>query len=429
MTKSFFFILRITLAWIGIGGLLFGMTLEPLFGHTRLFNHLVPVFFFGLTFYVASIAFSHVRRVRLLSAELNLSTLSNRQRRQIEIPFDATTALDMIDAAIRELPGCEEIETARDSLQVRAKMRRINPYAAFDLPAKLGSHFGPLRNQILAVVTPNGDASSITLICEAEHAGWADWLLVDHGTNLENAQALGRSLTQRVATRRREEAQAVKQTITETISEKELTTAKLNLLQAQVEPHFLYNTLASAQLLTRSDPARADLMLGNLILYLRHSLPRNDDGMSSIGIELERSRAYLDILKIRMGERLTLQIDVPDNLKAVVMPSMMLQTLVENAIKHGLEPKPGGGTIWILARASGDNVALTVADDGRGFSNEGGGTGLGLKNVRERLQLLYGSRATFSIVANFPNGVAATITIPANLPPSGASAGNQKQGE
>ncbi|UUZ57547.1 hypothetical protein LP419_02470 [Massilia sp. H-1] len=98
---------------------------------------------------------------------------------------------------------------------------------------------------------------------------------------------------------------------------------------------------------------------------------------------------------------------------------MMLQTLVENAIKHGLESKPGGGTVWILARPSETSVAVTVADDGRGFSAEGGGTGIGLRNVRERLRLAYGSAASFAIVANFPAGVAATITVPLN-PAKGA---------
>ena len=147
--------------------------------------------------------------------------------------------------------------------------------------------------------------------------------------------------------------------------------AKLSLLHAQVEPHFLYNTLASAQYLTRSDPAKADQMLGHLITYLRNSLPRTEEALSTLGEELERARAYLEILKIRMGERLQLQIQVPDSLKAVPMPPMMLQTLVENALKHGLEPVTGGGTVWILARESDAKVAITVADDGRGFSEEG----------------------------------------------------------
>ncbi|MBC7988505.1 MAG: histidine kinase, partial [Luteimonas sp.] len=273
------------------------------------------------------------------------------------------------------------------------------------------SWFGTPRNQILATVTPSHDSGSVTLICEPETPAWSDWFLVDDGTNFENAEAITRAITRRVAERRRnEKAEAV-----QTSTEKELTVAKLSLLHAQVEPHFLYNTLASAQLLTRSDPARADEMLGHLIQYLRHSLPRTDDELSTLGAELERALAYLEILKIRMGPRLSVQVDVPENLRATDLPPMMLQTLVENAIKHGLEPRTGGGTVWIRARRSDDGVvAVTVADDGDGFNAKTSGTGIGLKNVRERLRLVYGGAAALAVVANFPAGVAATITVPDN---------------
>jgi sensor histidine kinase YesM len=229
---------------------------------------------------------------------------------------------------------------------------------------------------------------------------------------LENIEAIGRAITRRVAELRQNEEARTR----ETAAEKELTVAKLSLLHAQVEPHFLYNTLASAQVLTRSDAAGAERMLGHLISYLRRSLPRAEDSPSTLGEEVERARAYLEILKIRMGERLGLQIQVPESLARVPMPPMMLQTLVENAIKHGLEPLPSGGTVWILARENAGEVAVTVADDGRGFSEDGGGTGIGLKNVRERLRLAYGDRAKFAIVENFPRGVAATITLPASGP-------------
>ena len=180
-----------------------------------------------------------------------------------------------------------------------------------------------------------------------------------------------------------------------------------------MEPHFLYNTLANAQVLTRTDPPRADQMLGHLIQYLRSSLPSVDESMSTLGVELERTQAYLEILKIRMGARLALQVDVPPALHGLPLPSMALQTLVENAIKHGLEPKPGGGTVWIIARAFDDHVTLTVADDGLGFGQgNSSGTGIGLKNLRERLRLTCGERAGVAIVSNFPSGVAATITLP-----------------
>jgi signal transduction histidine kinase len=417
MISSIFFVTRLTFAWL-IAYALFAAAVHETF--FRYASNDGPIVLGGvvLSGIIITGAFSHVRRVRLVAGAVNASTLSRRQRRQIEIPLEAGEAFDLVDAAIRELPGAYDIESARDSLQMRARMKRFNPYPGDTVQWASTSALRTLRNQILATVTPNGDAGSVTLICEPERAAWTDWFCVDYGTNLENAEALGRAIARRVAERRRSEQASARQTATE----KELTVAKLSLLHAQVEPHFLYNTLASAQLLTRSDPARADEMLGNLITYLRHSLPRTEDALSTVGEELERARAYLDILKIRMGARLQLQIDVPEPLRAVLFPAMMLQTLVENAIKHGLEPQPGGGTVWILARSLDAAIAVTVADDGRGFSAEGGGTGIGLRNVRERLRLAYGAGAGFSIVANFPSGVAATITVP-NSTASGARHG------
>ncbi|MGZ3182339.1 MAG: sensor histidine kinase [Telluria sp.] len=409
MIASLFLFIRLLTAWvvtyIVVVSILWNVYADP---GERGGQGFFVVLGFALAGAVLSVAFSHLGRVRLIADELNLSTLSSRHRRRIEIPFGSDDAFAMIDAAIRELPGAHDIESARDSLQVRAKVTRVDPYRnGADEP---GGRFvrKVRRNQILATVTPNGDACSLTLVCEPERPAWTDAFLVDHGTNLENTEAIVRALTRRVGERRRGEQATVQQTVTE----KELTEAKLTLLHAQVEPHFLYNTLASAQLLTRSDPARADEMLGNLISYLRHSLPRAGVTVATLGEELERARAYLDILKIRMGARLNCQIEVPAELLAVELPPMMLQTLVENAIKHGLEPKSGGGTVWILARAFDQSVSITVADDGRGFSAEGGGTGIGLRNVRERLRLAYGAAASFAIVANFPSGVAATITVP-----------------
>src|SRR5690606_31538502 len=112
------------------------------------------------------------------------------------------------------------------------------------------------------------------------------------------------------------------------------------------------------------------------------------------------------------GNRLAVRIDVPDALHDVALPSMALQTLVENAIKHGLEPKSGGGTVWLLARESDGQANITVADDGQGFGGSSGGTGIGLKNLRERLRLTCGPEAGFALVSNFPSGAAATLTLP-----------------
>ncbi|MFC5582485.1 sensor histidine kinase [Rhodanobacter terrae] len=407
MIKSFFFIVRIVLAWLLTMMLI--IILWTALTHT---NDVAPAFLLGgiVLAFVITGAFSHLRRVRLIAGRVDAGTLANRQRRQIEIPFEAGEAFDLLDAAIRELPRIQAVESARDSLQVNAKVGRPAPYGRSVLGAfNPSTWFGHTRNQILATVTPGDGIGSVTLICEPESGAWSDWFRVDDGSNLENAEAIARAITRRVAERRRNEQKASAQTATE----KELTVARLSLLQAQVEPHFLYNTLASAQYLTRSHPAQADEMLGHLIAYLRHSLPRAEDTLSTLGDELERARAYLEILKIRMGARLGLQIDVPESLRTTPLPPMMLQTLVENAIKHGLEPKAAGGTVWIFARRDGTTIAVTVADDGQGFSDAGSGTGIGLKNVRERLRLVYGGEASLAVVANVPAGVAATITVPA----------------
>ena len=357
---------------------------------------------------------SHIHRVRMIAGDATPEHLRNRQRRQVEVPFPAGEAFDLVDAALRELPNAADIESARDSLRVRAGVRRPEPYGGhagrFDPIHWVDRKLGGQRDVVVATVLPNGDTSSIILACEPESAAWTDWLRVDHGSNLETIEAITRAITRRVTEHRRGEKAAAH----DTASAKELSEARLSLLNAQVEPHFLYNTLASAQALTRSDPERAESMLGHLIAYLRRSLPRTLQGQSTLGEELERAHAYLEILKIRMGPRLSTRIDVPEALHAVPFPSMMLQTLVENAIKHGLESKPGGGTVWIRATGNGNEVSVTVADDGRGFNAESSGTGIGLKNVRERLRLAYGNAARFDIAANFPNGVAATITLPAN---------------
>ncbi|MDQ3617487.1 MAG: histidine kinase [Pseudomonadota bacterium] len=413
MIKSLFFVLRIAIAWLLAVFLFAGLWSNlPVIGWLEW-----PVVIAGMITMALVIAgaLSHVGRVRLIAGRIDKAALANRQRRQVEVPFEAGEAFDLLDAAIRELPRVQQVESARDSLQVRAKVGR--PDVAIE---RLGGRWNPLswfgipRNQILATVTPGHDSGSVTLICEPESPAWSDWFLVDDGSNFENAEAITRAISRRVAERRRGERTEAAQTATE----KELTVAKLSLLHAQVEPHFLYNTLASAQLLTRSDPARADEMLGYLIQYLRHSLPRTEDERSTLGAELERALAYLEILKIRMGPRLSVQVDVPENLRATPLPPMMLQTLVENAIKHGLEPRTAGGTVWIRARRNDDEVAVTVADDGDGFNagTQGkgrSGTGIGLKNVRERLRLMHGGNAALAVVANFPAGVAATITVPA----------------
>jgi LytS/YehU family sensor histidine kinase len=185
------------------------------------------------------------------------------------------------------------------------------------------------------------------------------------------------------------------------------------MMQAQVEPHFLFNTLASVDHLIETDPPTASKMQKNLIQYLRAALPQMREGSTTLGKEIQLCRAYLEILKFRMEDRLQYAVTVPQGLMSAQFPPMMLQSLIENSIKHGLEPKAEGGAITISADIVNGRLRVTVADTGLGFAAASQpGTGVGLSNVRERLAALFGGRARLSIDANHPSGTIVTIDVP-----------------
>ena len=192
--------------------------------------------------------------------------------------------------------------------------------------------------------------------------------------------------------------------------EKNVLQAQLALMQAQVEPHFLFNTLANVQHLVETDPASASQMLESLIQYLRAALPRMREDTTTVGREVDMARAYLDIHRMRMGSRLDYAVEVPESLRSLPFPPMMLITLVENAVIHGVDPCCDCGLITIRAAAGDGKLRLAVADTGAGISPKKG-TGVGLTNIRERLKALYGRGARLVIEENTPSGVVATIEI------------------
>jgi len=210
-------------------------------------------------------------------------------------------------------------------------------------------------------------------------------------------------------------------------SERDATLAKLTLLQSQLEPHMLFNTLANLRVLITLDPPRALAMLDHLIAYLRATLSASRSNAHALAAEFERVDDFLALMSVRMGERLRTGFSLPAELREIAVPPLLLQPLVENAVKHGLEPKVEGGRIEVRAERAGDQLCLTVRDTGVGLVPAGvigaapdttakpsSGAAFGLQQVHERLQVLYGDRAALTLEAatDAEGGVLARIMLP-----------------
>ena len=202
---------------------------------------------------------------------------------------------------------------------------------------------------------------------------------------------------------------------------RQLAEARVANIQAQVEPHFLFNTLASIDHLIQTDPAKASQMQKNLIALLRAAMPNlresPQQSLGTLGQELDMVRPYLEIQKIRMEERLDSHMDVPQGLWSAELPPMMLQSLVENAIKHGIEPKAEGGRLQIQAQVRDGRLEIEVSDTGVGLNRapSDASTGTGLQNIRERLQLHYGAQARLELLPLAQGGTVARLRLPYRL--------------
>jgi hypothetical protein len=193
--------------------------------------------------------------------------------------------------------------------------------------------------------------------------------------------------------------------------ERQATEARLEALRNQIEPHFLFNTLATVRRLHRVEPERGARLLDHFVDYLRSAQPSHQGQASTLGQEVDLVRAYLGVVTVRMSGRLEVTFDVPDALRSCPFPPLTIATLVENAIKHGIAPAPDGGTITVSVRGTDVGLEADVVDTGVGFSG-GSGTGIGLANIRARLLTLYGGSATLTLQANTPHGVRATLRLP-----------------
>ena len=189
--------------------------------------------------------------------------------------------------------------------------------------------------------------------------------------------------------------------------------ARLRLVQAQVEPHFLFNTLANVRELVETGSPRASIVLGSLITYLRAAVPRLHAPATTIGQELELVRAYLEVMQMRMPDRMQFTLHADAEAQALFCPPMTLLTLVENAVRHGIDPSEEGGRIDVRVEVRDGRCHAEVVDSGVGLEHAGGGLGTGLSNLQERLRAAFGGDAQLQLLAIEPHGVRAELVFPA----------------
>lgn len=271
--------------------------------------------------------------------------------------------------------------------------------------------------------TPSTQGEALSLHFDADEDD------VEHGERLPNLAMLliVASLIIKIIYRGRiqaEAAAAAATVVAETESlKRQVMEARMAAMQAQMEPHFLFNTLAGIEHLIETDPPRAATMQKSLIAFLRATMPTlreaNAQAERDLGRELAVVQPYLALMQMRMEERLQFDLQVPDGLRSAVFPPMMLQSLVENAIRHGLEPKAEGGSISVSAEVQDGQLIVQVRDTGVGFapsSTEATSGGIGLSNIRERLHLLFGPQASLHTSSPSTGGACVTIKVPYQTP-------------
>ena len=289
-----------------------------------------------------------------------------------------------------------EARTARSTLRVRI--------AALALAVVVGSLAFPAGNAAFRTLKGN--------FIPGQPQAWQSWqyMLAFYIRGLSTGGLLSAILLF-AAHQRDTERRIQRERLARIEIERQMAESRLQLLQAQIEPHFLFNSLASVKRLYEKEPGSGRALLHNLGEYL-HAASR-DGRKREVPLvdEIALAQAFLAIFQVRMGRRLRVRIDVPANLESALIPPLMVGTLVENAIKHGIGPRAAGGTVTLAARQCAGSLEIEVGDDGVGFRARAG-HGIGLANIRARLETLYGGLGVLDLMANAESGVTATLRIP-----------------
>ena len=263
----------------------------------------------------------------------------------------------------------------------------------------------PLATLSVYVLKVNGD---LTAFFGSEERITGFVLLTGSALSIGVMLALGALFRERDAQAR---AQALTFALERERLERQAADARLSVLQAQIEPHFLFNTLANVQTLIESGSPRAVPVFKSLIAYLRAAMPQLHHDAATLGDEEGLVRSYLELMLMRMPDRLQFSVDIAPDLRDLRFPAMALLTLVENAVRHGIDPTEEGGRIEIMARHDGDTIRVSVSDTGIGMS-EMAVPGTGLSNLQQRLTGFYGDQATLELSEQTPHGLRAELRIP-----------------
>jgi hypothetical protein len=326
--------------------------------------------------------------------------------------FISTVSAVLFNTAIA---GLLSVVSFGDSFWINFIFSQCIGLSIYGINATVLCHLGNQRRRfwVLALTFPASIVFGVTLAAWITGAGdWSDpraWVAVVIGLFFGGIGWMTYFLSLRIE---QLDAEVKQRRLLEMENEKRQLEAHLKLLQAQIEPHFLFNTLANVSSLIDADPVLARRLLERLIDWLRVALARARSQNATLGDELDMLENYLHILKIRFGERLQWQIDIEESLRLLTFPPMLLQPLVENAVQHGIEPKLGGGEILIRACLKEATLRIEVLDSGNGLLSNGAAGGTGLSNVRARLETLFGAAGKLTLENQEAGGVRAQLEMP-----------------
>ncbi len=348
----------------------------------------------------SGIARSFLARLGEEGKALSAEAIASSVTRRIDVPFNPYTTFDLCTEALSGLALGTALGYSgppaffHDPFNGRIVLARRRPLV-------LGRHVE------IKVSSDLGPSCHIELRCGPGLA----WLAIQQGESLKAVETVSAHLRQHL-TRHANKLDAARR---ERELERTSLQARLSALQAQVEPHFLFNTLANLKYLIRTDQQAAQDMLDHLVGYLQNAVPDMRSVSSTLGREMDLVRDYLAVMRIRMGTRLRFEVEVPEQLRSLPFPPAMLISLAENAVKHGLERASRPGLITVSARhdndGTGELLSVSVVDDGVGLTEQAG-QGTGLANIAERLLLLYGREASLFVEPGEGQGVRALLTLP-----------------